>query len=103
MPSACMKLTISCFGKWQRAVEGHVLDEMRQPPLVFVFEHRACLHHEPKLGARLRQPVLADVIAQAVRQRADRDQRIDRNDQVERRVLEVDGRGRLLSAGKADH
>ena len=73
--------------KMQRAVERHVLDEMRQPPLVFVFEHRTCLHHEPKLGARLRQSVLANVVAQAVRQRANRDQRIDRNRLVERRVL----------------
>ena len=75
--------------KMLRAVEGHVLDEMRQPPLVFVFEHRTCLHHEPKLGARLRQPVLANVVAQAVRQRANRDQRIDRNGLVERRVLRL--------------
>ena len=88
--------------KMLRAVEGHVLDEMREPALVFVFEHRTCLHHEPKLGARLRQPVLADVVAQAVRKRADGDQRIDRNGLAERRVLKVDGRGRLLGAGKAD-
>jgi hypothetical protein len=84
------------------AVERHVLDEMRQPALVFLFEHRPCLHYEPELGARLRKPVLANVIPQAVRQRANRDQRIDRNGLVERRVLEVDGGGRLLGAGKAD-
>jgi hypothetical protein len=76
---------------------------MREPALVFVFEHGPCLDHEPKLGARLRQPVLADVIAQPVRQRADRNHRIDRNDQVEGRVFEVDGAGRPLSGGKADH
>ena len=89
--------------KMLRAIERHVLDEMRQPPLVFVFEHRTRLHHEPKLGPRLRQSILANVVAQAVRQRANRDQRIDRNGLVERRVLKVDGGGWLLGTGKADH
>ena len=94
---------MSCFGKVLRAVERHVLDEVRQPALVLVFEHRTGVDDEPQLGARLRLPVLADVVAQAVRQRAHRDQRIDRNGLVERRVLEVDGGGRLLGAGEADH
>ena len=88
--------------KMPRAVEGHVLDEMREPPLIFVFEYRTRFDDEPKLGPRLRQPVLADVVAQAVRERANRDQRIDWNGLAERRVLKVDGGGRLLGASKTD-
>ena len=34
-----------------RALELHVLDEMRQPQLVVVFEHRPRLDDEPQLGA----------------------------------------------------
>ena len=90
------------LGTSVRAVERHVLDEMRQPAAVFVFEHRTCLHHEPEAGPRLRRSVLANVVAQAVWQRANRDQRIDRNRLVERRIFKVDGGGRLLGAGKAD-
>ena len=40
----------------ERAVEGHVLDEVREPALVFVFLDRTGVDREPKLGARLRQP-----------------------------------------------
>ena len=72
------------LGEVQRAVEGHVLDEVREAALVVVFEHRAGVDHEPQLGARLRLPVRADVVAQTVRQRADRDQRIDRDGLIER-------------------
>ena len=50
----------------QRAVEAHVLDEMRQPALVVVFEHRAGVDDEPQFGAALRLRVRADVVAQAV-------------------------------------
>ena len=55
-------------GKVQRAVEAHVLDKVREPALVFVFEHRPRVDDEPKLGAALGLPVLADVIAEPVRQ-----------------------------------
>ena len=75
-----------------RAIEGHVLDEVRQPALVVVFEHRAGLDGEAKLGASLRLPVGAHVVAQAIRQRADGDLRIDRNRLVERRGLRGGGR-----------
>src|SRR5687767_14603090 len=88
--------------KMLRAVERHVLDEMGKSALVIVFEHRTGFDDETKLGSRLRKSILADVIAQAVWQRADGDQLIDRNRQVERRVFKVDGGGRLLGAGKAD-
>ena len=86
-----MKLADVLPGKVQRAVEAHMLDEVREAALVFVFEHRARIDDEPKLGARLRLPVLADVVAEPVRQRADRDQRIDRNGLVERGVQNVAG------------
>ena len=90
------------LGEMERAVEGHVLHEVREPALVFVFEHRTCLDDEPKLGARLRQLVLADVIAQAVRKCAYGNERIDRNGLAEGGVSKVDGRSRLLRAPKAD-
>ena len=71
-------------GKVPRAVERHVLDEVRHAALVFVLEHRTGLDGEPKLGARLGLPVLPDVVAESVGERADRDQRVDRHDLVER-------------------
>ncbi len=46
-------------------------------------------------------PVRADVIAQAIRERADRDKRIDRNGLAERGVLNAGDDGRLLRAGEA--
>ena len=76
----------------ERAVEAHVLHKVRKPALVFVFVHRTCLDDEPKLGARLRQPVRADVIPEAVGKRADGNERIDRNGLVEGGASKVDGR-----------
>ena len=88
----------------QRAVERHVLDEVREPALVFILEHRAGVDGQPELGTGLGQPVLADVVAEAVRERADRNQRIDRNDLVERGGANRFGdrrRRHLLRAGQA--
>ena len=45
---------MSCFGKVLGAVERHVLDEVRQPALVVVFENRAGVDDQPQLGALLR-------------------------------------------------
>ena len=53
------------------ALELHVFHEVRQPTLVVVFQHRAGLDHQPKLGAAGGLSVRADVVFQAVRQRAD--------------------------------
>ncbi len=75
------------LGKVTRAVEGHVLDEVRQPALVVVFEHRPGVDDEPELGTILRLLVDADVVAHAVGQRADRDPRIDGNGRRQRRVV----------------
>ena len=88
-------------GKVPRAVEGHVLDEVRHAALVFVLEHGAGLDGEPQLGARLRLPVLPDVVAEAVRERADRDQRVNRDDLVEPGGLDRGWDRRLLGAGQA--
>ena len=91
-------------GKVLRAVEGHVLDEVGQAALVFVLEHGPGIDREPKLGAGLRQPVLADVVAEAIGQCADRDQRIHRHDLVERGGADRFGdrrRCHLLRAGQA--
>ena len=88
-------------GEMQCAVEAHMLDEVREPELVVVFKHGTRVHDQPELGAGLRQFVRADVVAQAVRERADLDQRIDRNRLAERRRLGGRGEGRLLRAGEA--
>ena len=40
-------------GEVPRAVERHVLDEVGQPALVVVLEHRPRLDHQPQFGARL--------------------------------------------------
>ena len=58
------------LGKVLGAVEGHVLDEVREPALVVVFENRAGVDDEPELGALLRLLVGADVVVQAVRRAA---------------------------------
>ncbi len=68
-----------------RAVERHVLDEVREPALVVVLEHRAGVDDEPQLRALLGPFVRADVVAQAVRELARRDLRIDGNLLSERR------------------
>ena len=96
-----MNATTSCFGKCARAVERHVLDEVREPALVVVLEHRAGVDHEPELGAALRLLVGADVVAQAVRQRADRDPRIDGNGSRQRNVLRPGRDGALRARHNA--
>ena len=91
-----------------RAVEGHVLGEMRQPALVVVFEDRPGLDDEAQLGALLGLLVGADVVAQAIRQRSDRDLGIFRNGLAQgdrlrrvRRDLSVrDGKRRRRQAGR---
>ena len=86
------------LGEVAGAVEAHVLDEVREPPLVVIFEDRTGPDDEPQFGTALRLPVGADVVAQPVRQRADGDQRVDRNELVERDVLRGVG-DRLLGRG----
>ena len=39
-------------GKFRRAVERHVLDEVRHAALVFVLEHGTGFDREPQFGAR---------------------------------------------------
>ena len=78
-----------------RAVEGHVLDEVRQPSLIVVFENRSGVDDQPELGAALRLLIPADVVAQAVRQRADGDPRVDGNGRRQRYVLGAGGDGAL--------
>ncbi len=73
-------------GKVRRAVEGHVLDEVRQPALVIVFEHRTGVHHQAQLGsASGRRVVAAHVVLEAIRQSARAHFRGDRNHLGERR------------------
>ena len=67
-------------GKMLGAVEGHVLDEMRQPPLIVVLEHRPGVDDQPQLGAPARLPVRPHEILQPVGEPAFADLRIDRDD-----------------------
>jgi hypothetical protein len=66
------KIDEALLRKVLRAFELHVLDKMRQPLLVVVLEHRPGPDHQPQLGTAGGLAVRADVIAEAVRQRADR-------------------------------
>jgi hypothetical protein len=54
----------------RRAVEGHVLEEVRHSALVVVLLHRTGVHDQSQLGAPLRARVVAHVVAQPVRERA---------------------------------
>ncbi len=67
------------------AVERHVLEHVRQPALVIVFEHRAGLDRQAQQDALLRSGVPADVVGEAVRQPADGDRLVHGQDAVERR------------------
>ncbi len=58
------------LGEPFRAVEHHVLDEMREPPLGVVLENRARVHHQPQLRAFLGLQVAADDVVKAVRELA---------------------------------
>ena len=71
IPSAWMNAGDVLPREVQRAVERHVLDEMRQPALVIVLEHRAGVDDESKLGAAARLSVRPDEVLQPVRQPAD--------------------------------
>ncbi len=84
-------------GKVARALELHVLDEVRQALLVLVFEHRTGLDDEPQLGPAGRLAVRPHVVAQAVRQRADSDFRVDRH--LLRERIGRDRRGGGLAPG----
>ncbi len=55
-------------GETLGAIEGHVLDEVRQSALVVFFQQRAGLDHQRDLGAVAGLGVLPDVVAQAVGQ-----------------------------------
>ena len=89
------------LGKVTRPVEGHVLDKVRQPALVVVFEHRSGVHHEPDLGTVLRLLVGADVVAHPVRERAHRDPWVDGNGGRQGRVVRPGHDGALARGGQA--
>ena len=55
----------------------------------------------PKLGSGSRLCVRANVVAQSIGERADRDQRIDRHDLAERVALGARGHRRLLRPDEA--
>ncbi len=84
-------------GEMTRPLELHVLDEMRQPLLVVVFQHGTSLDDEAQLGAVGRLRVCAHVVAQAVRQGPDRDSGIDRH--LLRQAVGGDGGGRGFLPG----
>ena len=84
-----------------RAVEAHVFHEVREAPLVVVFENRTRADDQPKRRAALRLLVGAHVVAQTVGERADGNPRIDRNDRGQRYVLRAGGDGALSGRHEA--
>ena len=68
MPIDSMNDTTARLRKALRAVERHVLDEVREPALVVFFHQRAGVDDEPELGAALGFLVGPHVVADAVRQ-----------------------------------
>jgi len=75
------------FRKVTRAVEAHVLDEMRETALVVLFENGSRVDDEPELGSPQRLLVRAQVVAKPVGQRANRNSGIHRYGGCERHVL----------------
>ena len=69
-----------------RAVERHVLDEVREPALAVVLEHGSGVDDESQLRALFRLAIRLEVVAQAIRKPADGDLRIGRH-----RLIETDG------------
>jgi hypothetical protein len=65
--------------KWLEPLKAHVLGEVGQAALVFVFEDGAGLDHQAQFELARRVLVLADVIGQAIRQLADLDLGTGRN------------------------
>ncbi len=84
--------------KVRGAVERHVLDEVRQPALVVVFEDRTRVDDEPELRPISRLRVDANVVTQSVGQRPHGDAGIDRDLRGE--VDRAGGRGRARLAGR---
>ena len=78
-----------------RAVEAHVLHEVREPALIVLFENRSCVDDEPELGPGLRILVGTHVVPHPVGERADRDPRIDGNGLSEWRVVSAGCDGAL--------
>ena len=85
-----------------RAVERHVLDEMRKSALVVIFQHGAGVYDQPQFCAVLRSPVAADVVAKAVLELAGADLRIDGHSTAERRGIRRDGRLLRTEQGGCD-
>ncbi len=78
------------LGKVAGAVESHVLDKMRQPLLVIVFENRSGLDDQAQFSSLLRFLISADVIPHPVREFARRDLGVDRHRLVCRLSLSHD-------------
>jgi hypothetical protein len=67
------------LGEVLAAVEGHVLDEVRQPELIVVLDDGADIDGQPQFRAPERAVVDPDVVAKAVRKVPDFDARVDGN------------------------
>ena len=81
------------LGEVPGSIERHVLDEVRQTPLVVVFEDRPRVDDQPQLGSILRPLVGSDVVAQPVVQSADDHSRIEGQRGTVQRALSGSGRG----------
>jgi hypothetical protein len=71
---------------------------MREAALVFILEDRSRIDGEAEFSSALRLPVEANVVAQPVRQRADRNLRIDRDGIVQFRRSDIRRNRRRLRA-----
>ena len=96
-PSDARKRVDPVSGKVLRALEQHVLDEVRQSLLIGILEHRAGLHDEAHFDAPRRPSVGAHVVAESVRQGAGRHLRIHRHQL--RQLIRADRRGGGLAPG----
>ena len=74
-----MKCTTSCPGKCSVPLKAMCSTKCARPRWSSSSSTEPALTTSRSSARALRLPVLADVVAQPVRQRADRDQRIDRN------------------------
>ena len=86
----------------RRAIEGHVLDKVRQAALVIVFQHRARLDHQAQLQTLLGARVFLYVVGQAVGQLTHLDLRPKRYwvTQIERRLRHRASRRKQQAPGQ---
>ncbi len=74
------------LGETLRSIEGHVLDEVRQPALFLLLQDRAGLHDERQERPAARLLVVPDVVGQPIAERAPNDSGIEGQESVGPRI-----------------